>query len=931
GMDFPEGARVTNISINLGILGKDDVIHPPIEVYSRTIDESIIRITSTDLAESKDIKDLDELFNFANDHLGLLKAGIVASGLIPPSLKGEKNELEEILAKLLGKKGGFELVTKVSGIPKGSRLAVSTSLLACIITNCMRFSGQLENIEGIITDDERRLVASRAILGEWLGGSGGGWQDSGSIWPGIKVITGKLAKDGDPEFNISRGCLLPTHEILSKETCIADIEERLASSIILVHGGMAQDVGPILEMVTEKYLLRLSREWDARKKGFDIFDKIVEAIKKGNIKEMGRLTSLNFDTCITPIIPWVTNSFTEEIRSYLENKYVEDFWGFLMLGGMTGGGMAYIVNPSRKNEILEDLKSVLKSKKDKYSQAIPFAMDPVIYMFSVNHDGIIAHLKEGKDVLMPDEYYKFKIMQILVSDKKIKTNIDPDIQCFIKAFGNISPVEVTREGLKRFYKVKFLIDIDDLRISLRGENPKWERAAEKIKSENGFDPAAHEEMKADVKAGRISIKGNRFSLTTKIEDVREEDVILLPSEYEDRSTFKDMINIGTNILDNREVAVVSLAAGLGSRWTSGAGVVKTLNPFVKIAGKHRSFAEIHLAKTKKTSRGRKPIQHVFTTSFLTHDAIKKHIEDSSNFGFQGSVYLSRAHAIGQRLHPTERDLRFIWDELPQQISSENVQRVIYDLHETLIRWAKESGEGEDYVANEPIQRFYPPGHWFEIPNMLRNGTLAKMITENPSLKYLFVHNGDTLGAWLDPLVLGLHENSGKMLSFEVTPRRFEDRGGGLATVNGKLCLIEGLALPSEEDEYRLSYYNTLTSTLTIDKFLQLFDLTRDDLLSAQKSQKSKDKIHQNLRKVESFLPTYATIKDVKLRWGAGHEDVFPSLQCEKLWGDVTTLDGVTVQYLAVHRFRGQQMKEPEQLDRWAMDGSKEHIVSLTDF
>jgi len=30
----------------------------------------------------------------------------------------------------------------------------------------------------------------------------------------------------------------------------------LGISLVLVHGGMAQNVGPILEMVTEKYLLR---------------------------------------------------------------------------------------------------------------------------------------------------------------------------------------------------------------------------------------------------------------------------------------------------------------------------------------------------------------------------------------------------------------------------------------------------------------------------------------------------------------------------------------------------------------------------------------------------------------------------------------------------------------------------------------------------
>ena len=62
---------------------------------------------------------------------------------------------------------------------------------------------------GSLTEPERRLVAARAILGEWLAGSGGGWQDSGGVWPGVKLIRGELATAGDPEHGVSRGRLLP--------------------------------------------------------------------------------------------------------------------------------------------------------------------------------------------------------------------------------------------------------------------------------------------------------------------------------------------------------------------------------------------------------------------------------------------------------------------------------------------------------------------------------------------------------------------------------------------------------------------------------------------------------------------------------------------------------------------------------------------------
>jgi len=55
------------------------------------------------------------------------------------------------------------------------------------------------------------------------------------------------------------------------------------------------------------------------------------------------------------------------------------------------------------------------------------------------------------------------------------------------------------------------------------------------------------------------------------------------------------------------------------------------------------------------------------------------------------------------------------------------------------------------------------------------------------LKYLLLHNIDTLGADVDPALLGWHIRSGACLTFEVITRRLEDRGGGLARVNGEFA------------------------------------------------------------------------------------------------------------------------------------------------
>ena len=216
GMDFPEGAKVLNVSIDLGIHGRDAMPRPPVEAYLRVIEEPLLRLVSVDLGASADITNLADVFDFAKDYLGLLKAAIIAAGIVPPGIEGSGQSLAELLARLVGPGRGLEIVSSVNNIPKGSRLAVSTNLLAALISVCMRATGQAASLTGQLHEHERRLVLARALLGEWLGGSGGGWQDSGGVWPGMKLIEGVLASEGEPEFGISRGRLMPQHRILDQ-------------------------------------------------------------------------------------------------------------------------------------------------------------------------------------------------------------------------------------------------------------------------------------------------------------------------------------------------------------------------------------------------------------------------------------------------------------------------------------------------------------------------------------------------------------------------------------------------------------------------------------------------------------------------------------------------------------------------------------------
>ena len=906
GMDFPEGARVLNISIDLGVLGRDQTAKPPVEACLRVIDEPILRLTSVDLGATADISSLAEVFDFARDYLGLLKAAVIAAGIVPPGIEGSGLELADLLARIVGPGRGLELVSHVNDIPKGSRLAVSTNLLASLISVCMRATSQAKSLTGELAEEERRLVLARALLGEWLGGSGGGWQDSGGVWPGMKLICGVAATEGDPEFGISRGRLMPMHQTLNRDEVSAATRECLQQSLVLVHGGMAQNVGPILEMVTEKYLLRSASEWQGRQQAIGLLDEIIAALRAGNVQQLGALTTKNFREPLQTIIPWASNAFTESLIASVREEFGADFWGFWMLGGMAGGGMGFIFDPKRKAEAQKRLQEIMSQAKRDLEHALPFAMEPVVYDFAINERGTWADLLHGDDALLPRGYYALHVPRWLRADPRALTKPQR------AELDKFSAACRTRPELSGMMQTLF----DRLLPRLKTEGGRQQSLAELLEL-NGFDRVQHEQIRDDLKNGRIGLAQNRLPASADIKDVLDADVL------DATSPLAEEIRVaGLAAIARGELAVVTLAAGVGSRWTQGAGVVKALHPFCKFAGAHRTFIETHLAKSRRIGQlAGMPVPHIFTTSYLTHAATEDFLKRQKNYQYPGPLLLSPGRSIGLRMIPMVRDLRFLWEEMPQQRLDEQQQKVRESLRTALFNWARSAGEGSDYTDNLPSQCLQPVGHWFEIPNLLRNGVLAQLLAERPQLQHLMLHNIDTLGADPDPALFGLHLAQDSCLTFEVITRRLEDRGGGLARVNGQVRLVEGLAMPREEEEFNLRFYNSNTCWINIDKLLAVFGLSRADLTDVEK-------VAAAVRAVAARMPTYITIKDVKKRWGHGQEDVFPVSQFEKLWVDMTALPEVKTRYVAVPRRRGQQLKDQAQLDGWLRDGSANFVNQI---
>ena len=117
------------------------------------------------------------------------------------------------------------------------------------------------------------------------------------------------------------------------------------------------------------------------------------------------------------------------------------------------------------------------------------------------------------------------------------------------------------------------------------------------------------------------------------------------------------------------------------------------------------------------------------------------------------------------------------------------------LHAALIGWARAGRRGQR-LHRQPAAPVPAPGRPLvrgAEPAAQRRAR-ASCSRERPQLQVPDACTTSTpLGADLDPALLGLHIEQRRRLTFEVIARRIDDRGGGLARVDGRLRLVEGLA------------------------------------------------------------------------------------------------------------------------------------------
>lgn len=177
--------------------------------------------------------------------------------------------------------------------------------------------------------------------------------------------------------------------------------------------------------------------------------------------------------------------------------------------------MGFIFDPDAKQEALSVLGDIMLRTKREMEHSLPFAMDPVVFDYRVNEVGTVAELCDDGDD--------------------------------------------TNDGGRSKLSVNNSKDISAQKQDLDG-----------LLEQQGFDMAGQEQIRSDLRSGVIGLSKNRISLESELSDVKAEDVIIA----DDKSISKETYERGLEALKSGSVGVVTLAAGIGSRWTQGAGVVK---------------------------------------------------------------------------------------------------------------------------------------------------------------------------------------------------------------------------------------------------------------------------------------------------------------------------------------------------------------------
>ncbi len=172
--------------------------------------------------------------------------------------------------------------------------------------------------------------------------------------------------------------------------------------------------------------------------------------------------------------------------------------------------------------------------------------------------------------------------------------------------------------------------------------------------------------------------------------------------------------------------MLTLAAGVGSRWTQGAGVVKALHPFCKMQGDIERFWMCICQESQDREKRTASIHTHCDDGYMTDEPIRASVQ---SLVYPGSVIVSRGQSVGLRMVPTARDLHFAWEEMPQQLLDEQQEKMRQSVRPRCSAGRVQRARRATTPTTCRCSVCIRWGHWYEVPNLMRGGVLQKLLRE----------------------------------------------------------------------------------------------------------------------------------------------------------------------------------------------------------
>ena len=257
-------------------------------------------------------------------------------------------------------------------------------------------------------------------------------------------------------------------------------------------------------------------------------------------------------------------------------------------------------------------------------------------------------------------------------------------------------------------------------------------------AKDGFDAGTFRHLLAQHARGELT---DAPVLTGRAEPLRPGDIRALPRPGAEG--FEAARALGEEALRKGEVAALIVAGGAGTRF---GGAVKGLVP---VYGK-RTFLDLKLEDLRARAKAfGRPVPVALMTSFLTHEGIQAHLEETGQAGPDVLLFRQR---ILPRLKP----------------------------------------DGRSLFLEEGRPSFAPSGHGDVFRALKESGVAAEL--RRRGVRVLYFSNVDNLAATLDPVLVGTHLQLGASMTVEVTPRKNPsgalDAGAAPVRVGGVLQLVE---------------------------------------------------------------------------------------------------------------------------------------------